>query len=148
VHCMLEWASRSLMHRFLGLLGAVVGVLVPFPPSSAAQKDALAIVSVVPAGPVTRGVEVDFVFEVDLTLASSDEALLHLGFNTDEPNRWKMVTQRIVNRGHQRVSLEARVVPVDWRERGTFSAFINVGPNGSGRYTPTASVSYPITVAP
>ncbi|HEY6361594.1 MAG TPA: hypothetical protein VIX63_10850 [Vicinamibacterales bacterium] len=121
------------------------------PSPAAAQQDRVAIVSVTPSGPVTRGVEVEFTFEVDVTLDTRNEAMVHLGFNADRPNSWKMVAQEVVSRGDQRVLLRAVVIPVDWRERGRFSALINIGPGReaqAGPYTPTASVSHLIEVVP
>ena len=134
---------------FLGVAFAALSALVP--PAIAAQQDVVVIVSVTPVGPVTRGVPVEFTFDVDVTLATREDALVHLGFNTDRPNSWKMETQKVVHRGHQRVSLTARVIPVDWGDDGWFSALVNVGPSTkeqAARYTPTASVSYPIDVVP
>ena len=134
------------------LVGAVVaafGVLAPSP--AAAQQDRVAIVSVTPSGPVTRGVEVEFTFEVDVTLGTRDEAVVHLGFNAERPNSWKMVAQQVVSRGDQRVVLKAVVIPVDWRERGRFSALINIGPGSEAQgrpYTPTASASHLFDVIP
>jgi hypothetical protein len=118
---------------------------------SAARQDALTIASVTPEGPVSRGVEVAFTVDVDVTVRPGNEAVVRLGFNTENPNAWRMVTEQIVHEGRQRVLLSARVVPVDWRDRGGFSAFISLGPNSSrqaGRYVPTASVVYPIEVVP
>jgi hypothetical protein len=77
--------------------------------------------------------------------------MVELGFNSDRPNSWKIVAQQTVQRGGQRVVLKAVVIPVDWRERGRFSALINIAPpiaQRAGSYTPTASVSHPIEVIP
>jgi hypothetical protein len=128
---------------------SALNLLTPSPP--AAQQDAVTIVSVTPSGPVSRGVEVEFTFEVDVTLSTRSEAVVHLGFNSEQPGNWRMVAQQVVHGGDQRVVLKAVVIPVDWRERGRFSALVNIGPGPNqqgGRYTPTASVSYPIEVVP
>lgn len=116
-----------------------------------AQQDVVTVVSVTPSDPVSRGVEVEFTFEIDVIVASANDAVVELGFNSDRPNGWKIVAQQTVQRGGQRVVLKGVVIPVDWRERGRFSALINIAPpiaQRAGSYTPTASVSYPIEVVP
>jgi hypothetical protein len=121
------------------------------PSSAAVQQDAVTVISVTPSEPVTRGVEVEFTFEIDVILGSGNDAIVQLGFNSERPNSWRMVAQEIVRRGGQRIVLKAVVIPVDWRERGRFSALINIAPpveQRAGSYTPTASVSYPIEVIP
>jgi hypothetical protein len=121
------------------------------PPPAAAQQDVVTVVSVTPSDPVTRGVEVEFTFEIDVIVGSANDAMVELGFNSDRPNSWKIVAQQTVQRGGQRVVLKAVVIPVDWRERGRFSALINIAPpiaQRAGSYTPTASVSHPIEVIP
>ena len=137
------------MNALAGIGFAALAALGPSP--AAAQQDAVTVVSVAPSEPVTRGVEVEFTFDVDVIVGSRNEAVVQLGFNSERPNSWKMVAQEVVRRGGQRVTLKAVVIPVDWRERGKFSALINIGPTveqRAGPYTPTASVSYPIEVIP
>ena len=112
-------------------------------------RDTLRIVTIQPPGPVTRGVEVEFVIDVDVTLATEDEALLHLGFNTDDPNRFRMIEYWSIRRGTERVTFKAKVVPPDWGKRGQFAVVVNIGPKEPGvRWSPKTHDRRVIEVTP
>jgi hypothetical protein len=129
---------------------AVATLLVPglSQQRDAPAKDDVAIVSVQPDGPLTRGVEVELTFEVDVTLQSEDEAILHLGFNTDQPRSFEMLESYAIYRGTERVTLKAKVTPVDWGRRGKFAALMNIGPKERKNYVPETSVTHAFEVVP
>ena len=80
----------------------------------AQSRDSIAIVSVSPSGNLKLGVPTDFVLIADVTLASADSAWAALGFNQDDPHRYRMMATEVIRRGTQRVTLRAMAVPVDW----------------------------------
>src|SRR5436189_5925224 len=83
--------------------------------------DKIKITNVYTAAPVTRGVENEITVEVGYTFASTDEAEIGLGFNTDKPSAFKMIEHRIVKRGSDTVTFKVTVIPVDWGEKARFT---------------------------
>jgi hypothetical protein len=116
------------------------------PPPS---KDTLTLASIVPTGAVRADAEVEFTIEVDVTLETADEAWLHLGFNVEEPNRYRMVSQYLLYRGMERVVIKGKAVPRNYGRTGDFAAILNIGPRKEGvRYSPTTSLRQVIPVVP
>ncbi len=140
-------SARGPAILLLTALFAVPTVALTSPP---APKDALRLVSIVPAGSVSAGSEVTFTLEVDVTLETADEAWLHLGFNDgDQPDRFRMSSQFLVRRGMERVTLTATAVPKDWGRTGEFAALLNFGPRELYKsYSPSVSLRHPISVVP
>jgi hypothetical protein len=93
---------------------------------TAKNPDKIKITNLYAAEAVTRGVENEITVEVAYTFESADEAEINLGFNTNQPNGFKMVDSRIVRRGSGAVTFKVKVIPVDWGERGRFSAMVNI----------------------
>jgi hypothetical protein len=66
-------------------------------------KDKVAIVVIQPAGPVPRGVETEFTFDIQYTLETIEEGVLTIGFNTgshgSRPNAFEEVESRVIKRG-------------------------------------------------
>ena len=110
------------------LIGSFLLVAVAFvaPGQTARTTDKIKITNVYAAEAVTRGVENEITVEVAYTFESADEAEINLGFNTDKPNAFKMVDSRIVTRGSGLVTFKVKVVPVDWGQRGRFTALVNI----------------------
>ena len=136
-------------HRFVATVLAVLTALVS--PAHSAQpqpKDTLTLVSIVPSGAVRADSEVEFTVEVDVTLETSDEAWLHLGFNVEEPNRYRMVSQYLLYRGMERVVIKGKAVPRNYGRTGEFAVMLNIGPRKEGSYSPTGSVRRVIPVVP
>jgi len=98
-------------------------------PCLAQAKDSIKVARVEPAGRLHRGVPIEVVLTVDVTLASSDSAYLAAGFNSDDPKKFRMLQSVLIRRGAQRVTLRGRVVPTDWSsENGVFGYVVNIRP--------------------
>lgn len=93
---------------------------------TATPQDRIKIISVNTAQPVVRGVENEFTVEVEYNLASEEEGEINLGFNTERPNRFKMVDSFIVRKGTGRATLKATIIPVDWGQRARFMVLVNL----------------------
>jgi hypothetical protein len=91
-----------------------------------ASTDTIKIVKLTSAQPVHRGVETEFTIKVEYTLESADDGIIMLGFNTMEPKTSMMVQSEIVHKGSGTTRFKAKVVPVDWQERGQFAAIVNL----------------------
>ena len=121
-------------------------------PAHSAQpqpKDTLTLVSIIPAGAVRPDSEVEFTIEVDVTLETSEQAWLHLGFNIEEPNQYRMVSQYLLHRGMERVVIKGKAVPRNYGRTGEFAAILNIGPRKDGvRYSPTTTLRQVIPVVP
>jgi hypothetical protein len=127
----------------LALIGGLEG-------SAMAQaRDSIRIVSVSPAGPITRGVSVALSVVVDVYLDSKPGGTVQIGFNTENPNRYRMVDKRTVTRGSARLTFEVLTIPVDWGGEGKFSVYVNAGGELTPpRWRPTASDRQAIAVKP
>ena len=139
------------MHTVFCLLAVItIGGVVSAPTYGhmVDRKDSLTVVSVQPSGPLTRGVEVELTFEIDVQLETADEAIVSLGFNTRQPRSWEMIEEYEVYRGAERITLKATVTPVDWGRRGDFAALINIGPKERKNYKPVTSVLHEFEIVP
>lgn len=94
--------------------------------TQASSPDRVKITSVSAAQPVVRGVENEITVEVAYDLESSDEGELNLGFNSERPNAFRMYDSHIVQKGVGTATLKAKVIPVDWGERGRFIVMVNL----------------------
>ncbi len=88
------------------------------------KPDSVLIKTVASDKNVVRGVESEITVAVDYRLQSADEAVLMLGFNTDDPVRVTPKDTLIVKAGTGTATLKGTVVPVDWGDRGAFRAVV------------------------
>lgn len=115
------------MKRILSLFAGLTLLLCSsFSARTASPQDSIKIISVSAAQPVIRGVQNDFTVEVEYHLESEEEGEINLGFNTDRPNRFKMVDSFIIKKGTGTATLKAQVIPVDWGQRGKFMVLVNL----------------------
>ena len=97
--------------------------------AQAQARDTVVIVSVGPAGNLRWGTPTEFVIVADVTLASLDTGAVAMGFNLDDPRRYRMFASLAIHRGTQRVTLRATVPPVNWSEQGArFAYIVNIRP--------------------
>ena len=68
-----------------------------------------------PSGPVTRGVETEITAEIEYTLETADESAVNVGFNSEEPNKFKMREHIDIHRGTDRLQVKLTIIPVDGR---------------------------------
>jgi hypothetical protein len=106
------------------------------------SADTIKIISVTTTKPVTRGVENEFTVEVEYNLDSKDEGIINLGFNTQKPTSFVMEDGRIVKKGSGNITLKAKIIVVDWGEKGMFmmSAILSEHPHGSNWQTLASEV--------
>ncbi|MDR2492420.1 MAG: hypothetical protein LBD25_03005 [Coriobacteriales bacterium] len=105
------------MKRLLQLLLAsalVVSFVVMSPEQALAADDSVTIVSVSPSSVANYHDEVTFTVSVEYTLASCDNGIVYLGFNTDDPKSYSLVDTIQVNRGSGCVTLTGKVIPAGW----------------------------------
>jgi len=112
------------------------------------KPDAVVIKTVATDKDVVRGVETEIVVTIDYRLQSADEAVLMLGFNSDDPSRFTPKDSTIVKAGTGSVSLKATIVPVDWGERGSFSAIVMLVAGEGVKRETLASAHQAIEVRP
>ena len=112
------------------------------------NKDRIRIVSIEPSGPVTRGVETEVTAEIEYTLETADESALNVGFNSEDPNKFKMLEHIDIRRGTDRLKVKFTIIPVDWARRGRFAMLANIGRGQGKPWSPTASTRHEFAVAP
>ena len=108
-----------------------------------AKRDRIKILNVSSASPVKDGVANEFTIEIDYFVDTADEAMISIGFNTDDPGRYRMTGEKKVSRGANVITLKARVTPKDWKERGDFivNAIIAPYPRTDGKFHPFAATT-------
>jgi hypothetical protein len=90
--------------------------------------------------------EVSVVIVYDLKSAEHGE--INLGFNADDPNAFKIVTSKIVDKGKGQVVLTARVTPRYWGEHVFFKAYANLSEHPhTTEWAPLANDAEPLEVA-
>ena len=92
------------------------------------SKDAIRIVGVTSSAPVRDGVENEFSVQIEYDLHSADEASASIGFNSDDPGRYRMTGRKKIARGTNVLTLKGVVIPKDWKERGDFIVYVNLSP--------------------
>ncbi len=98
--------------------------------------DELSIVRVEPAS-VEDGVETEFTVEVVYRLVSVPEGVVQLGFNSVDPIAYAMIESQPVEAGVGSLTLKAKVVPKDWKEKAYFRVFVNLSERNHGlKYFP------------
>lgn len=125
----------------------------PGPPSKADVSsfgDVVEVVGVEPPGAISRGVPTELTIDVSYTLASRDDGVLNIAFNSRSPNTYDVVEHREVAKGSDRIQIKAKVMPVDWGELGTFQLWVGLGAPSSekGEQRMTAVVTQDIPTSP
>lgn len=117
------------MRRIVGFCCLVASFVATPVVVDAQARDTVVIVSVSPAGNLRYGTPTEFVIVADVTLASLDTGAVAVGFNVDDPRRYRMFASAAIHNGTQRVTLRATVPPVDWTAQGTrFAYIVNIRP--------------------
>jgi len=96
--------------------------------SGAKKRDFIKILDISASAPVIDGVKNEFTVQIQYTLDTADEAMAAIGFNSDDPGSYRMTGKKKITRGTNTVTLKARVVPKDWKERGDFIVYVNISP--------------------
>jgi hypothetical protein len=88
--------------------------------------------------------------QIEYTLQSGDEAAVSIGFNLDDPGRYRMTGKKRIVRGTGVLTLKASVTPKDWKERGDFILYANISPYPAtaSRYRPLATTDRVIEFGP
>lgn len=117
------------MRRIVGFCGLVASLVATPAVAHAQARDTVVIVSVSPAGNLRYGTPTEFMIVADVTLASLDTGAVAVGFNVDDPRRYRMFASAAIHSGTQRVTLRATVPPVDWTAQGArFAYVVNIRP--------------------
>lgn len=115
------------MKSILGILtGLTLLLCFSLTGGAANPQDSIKITRVSAAQPVIRGVENEFTVEVQYNLDSEEQGEINIGFNTDRPSAFKMEDSFIVQKGAGTATLKAKVIPVDWGQRGRFTVLVNL----------------------
>ncbi|MCA1590301.1 MAG: hypothetical protein LC734_07920 [Acidobacteria bacterium] len=103
--------------------------------------DSVRIVSVSATAPVKDGVQNEFTVDIEYKLESVKEAMVAIGFNLDDPGRFRMTGKKKISGGTNTITMKALVSPKDWKERGDFIVYVNISPYPvpKHRYTPLAN---------
>jgi hypothetical protein len=111
------------------------------------SPDKITILNISFSSPATRGVETEISVEVEYNFESDEEGMISIGFNTDKPNSYHMREKLNILKGVGTVTLKAKVIPVDWVEKGEFTllTILTKKPTGN-RFRPSASVKKVIEV--
>ena len=88
--------------------------------------DNVKIIQIVPDSLVMSNVESEITVEVEYNLESKDEGVINLGFNTRGANAYVMGEGVRVKKGRGKLTLKAKVKPVDWRGAASFYAYVNI----------------------
>jgi hypothetical protein len=114
-----------------------------------AHRDRIAILSICPPPPFTRGVPIELTIDVAVDLQTADVGDAMIGFNTEDAVRFKMVDNRRLQPGVRQFTFVVTVTPIDWGDRGDFSVMVNMGPERSGaQWRSTASDRRALSVEP
>lgn len=114
---------------FFILILATIGVSTAFAQSNKTEKrDRIKILSVSSAGPVKDGIPNEFTIEIEYFVDSVNEAMISIGFNTNDPGGFRMTGNKKVTRGANVVTLKANVTPKNWKERGDFMVNAIIAP--------------------
>ena len=137
---------------FLGLACIMFTVSPAFSQQAKHREtaDTVRIISVFAEFPVKDGVQNEFTVQVEYFLDSADEALIAVGFNSDDPGRYRMTGSKKVARGTNVITLKGRVVPKDWKEQGDFMVYVNLSPYPvpKSRWRPIATTQKVIEFEP
>ena len=77
--------------------------------------DKVKIIHIVPDSLVISDGDSEITIEIEYKLGSKDEGVINLGFNTKAANAYVMGEEVIVKKGSGKLTLKAKVKPVDWR---------------------------------
>jgi hypothetical protein len=136
---------------FLSLICLVLGISSVFAQDAKEKRtDTVQILSVSAESPVRDGVQNEFTVQIQYFLDTADEALLAIGFNSDDPGRYHMTGSKRVIRGTNVITLKGRVIPKDWKERGDFIVYVNLSPYPipKSRWRPLATTQRVIEFEP
>jgi hypothetical protein len=113
-------------------------------------KDSIRILEVTSSTPVRDGVENEFTVKIEYDLQSSDEATASIGFNSDDPGRYRITGRKKVAGGTNVLMLKGVIAPKDWKDRGDFIVYVNLSPYpaGQSRFRPYATAEKVIDFEP
>jgi len=108
------------------------------------DKDNISIISVTPSSDLEDGVEYNFIVEIEYDLATVSSGILMIGFNTDEINRYVMVSEAsyIIEKGTGFHTFDVETIAKDWINAGDYKVYVNLSENPHPQeWSPLASDS-------
>ena len=106
------------------------------------NSDTITIKSVTPNSGLSPGIATDFVVIVEYELVSADSGDVMIGFNTNEVDRFAMISNAtaLVLKGSGEHEFNVNVMPVDWDVAGDFKLYVNLSEHPRGlSWTPLAT---------
>ena len=108
------------------------------------DKDNISIISVTPSSDLEDGVEYNFIVEIEYDLATASSGILMIGFNTDEINKYVMVSEAsyIIEKGTGFHTFDVETIAKDWINAGDYQVYVNLSENPHpSEWSPLASDS-------
>lgn len=95
------------------------------------EKDNISIISVTPSSDLEDGVEYNFIVEIEYDLATVSSGILMIGFNTDEINKYVMVSEAsyIIEKGTGFHTFDIETIAKDWINAGDYKVYVNLSEN-------------------
>ncbi|MGB4171911.1 MAG: S-layer homology domain-containing protein [bacterium] len=84
------------------------------------------IVRVEPAGDLVPGEETEFTILVNYEFAGTEEAVLYVGFNTEQVNGSSLVDRYVVKEKAGSHTFRVKALVKDWGAEGSFVAYVNI----------------------
>jgi hypothetical protein len=120
-------------HFFLiiGILSSVIFQSCEKENDSEELEDNIEIISVSPSSGLVDGVDYDFTVTVEYNLVSVNSGLLMIGFNTEEVDRFIMISEAstIVDKGSGTHTFNVTATAKDWLAAGDFKVYVNLSEN-------------------
>ena len=137
-------------HFFLiiGILSSVIFQSCEKENDSEELEDNIEIISVSPSSGLVDGVDYDFTVTVEYNLASVNSGLLMIGFNTEEVDRFRMISEAstIVDKGSGTHTFNVTATAKDWLAAGDFKVYVNLSENPHpSEWTPLSTDEEPLS---
>jgi hypothetical protein len=92
-------------------------------------KDSIRIISVTPNINLINGVRHTFTVKVEYVLATLDQGVIYIGFNSKEPKRYQLTGDKlIVNKGSGVHTFIVTEIPKNWYSTADFGVYVNLSP--------------------
>jgi hypothetical protein len=96
--------------------------------------DYIKIINITPNNNLIDGTEHQFTVTVEYFLATQEQAMIYIGFNTKQPNRYNFVSATplrggpIVYRGRGEYTFNVTAIAKNWYPNGRFGVYANLSP--------------------
>jgi len=84
------------------------------------------ILNVTPDSGLTPGEKTSFTVEIEYSFYGLEEAILYIGFNTEEINEFIIQDEKIVQEKEGKHTFNGEIVTKDWGSKGDFETYVNI----------------------